>query len=297
MAWTKFQRDEVTVRRTELLKLRRQGVRYDDDRIAALDYSSPEAARKDLTRTLQAHRDAEAAVFRQQENERLDELLEAAWPAATTPKPIRNKEGDIVGEEIDMRAIDTVLRLMDRRAKLNGLDMPVKAEVTGADGGPLSMTPASLTELKNIMQAGATSGDGDSETRTPTARNPTPGEHSPGPAGRIPRPPRTAAPRHPPSRRSGPPRPARRRRTRHGHGPLPRRTRRRPHRRPRETGPAPRPHRPRLPADRSRRANAGNDHHAAAARCRSYLSSVVPAHPCSLLMPCPHFSSVISSAR
>ena len=157
MAWSKYKLDEVVVRRTALLKLRREGVRYDDERIEALGYSSPDAARKDLSRALEAHRNEEAAevgIYRQQENERLDALLEAAWPRATQPSPVFDKDRNVVGEELDMRAVDTVLRLMDRRAKLNGLDMPVKAEVTGADGGPLQLGPASAAELEALIRLG-----------------------------------------------------------------------------------------------------------------------------------------------
>jgi hypothetical protein len=171
MAWSKLKLDEVTVRRTELLKLRRQGVRYDDERIEALGYSSPNAARRDLTRALEAHRkeeEAEVAVYRQQENERLDALLEAAWPRATQPSPVFDKEGNVIGEELDMRAVDTVLRLMDRRAKLNGLDMPAKAELTGAGGGPLQMSQATSAELEALIGLGPapvenTGGDSDGQ--------------------------------------------------------------------------------------------------------------------------------------
>jgi hypothetical protein len=154
MPWSKLKLDEVAVRRTKLLKLRREGVRYDDERVEALGYSSPNAARRDLNRALEAHRQEEAAevgIYRQQENERLDALLEAAWPRATQPHPVFDKEGNTVGEELDMRAVDTVLRLMDRRAKLNGLDMPVKAEVTGAGGGPLQMSKATTAELEALI--------------------------------------------------------------------------------------------------------------------------------------------------
>jgi hypothetical protein len=157
MGWSKLKLDEVTVRRTKLLALRREGVRYDDERVEALGYSSPNAARRDVTRALEAHRDEEAAevgIYRQQENERLDALLEAAWPRATQPHAVYDKEGNVVGEELDMRAVDTVLRLMDRRAKLNGLDMPAKAEITGANGGPLQMSQASDAELEALMNAG-----------------------------------------------------------------------------------------------------------------------------------------------
>lgn len=156
MAWSKFKLDEVVVRRTKLLELRRQGVRYDDERIEALGYSSPSAARKDLNRLLEAHRNEEAAevsTYRQQENERLDALLEAAWPRATQPSPVFNKDGEVVDHALDMRAVDTVLRLMDRRAKLNGLDMPVKAEVTGAEGGPLAISTADPDKLASLIAA------------------------------------------------------------------------------------------------------------------------------------------------
>lgn len=159
MPWSKLKQDEVAVRRTALLKLRREGVRYDDERILSLGYNSPATARSDLKRALEAHRDeerAEVSVYRQQENERLDALLEAAWPAATTPKAIRNKEGDVVGEEIDMRAVDTVLRLMDRRAKLNGLDMPVRTELSGPDGGAVPLGSGSLTELQTLIRLNTT---------------------------------------------------------------------------------------------------------------------------------------------
>ncbi|MFJ7297528.1 hypothetical protein [Streptomyces collinus] len=163
MGWSKLKLDEVTVRRTKLLALRREGVRYDDERVEALGYSSPNAARRDLNRALEAHRDEEAAevsIYRQQENERLDALLEAAWPRATQPHAVYDKEGNVVGQELDMRAVDTVLRLMDRRAKLNGLDAPTKAELSGPGGGPVSLNTASVSELRNLIDA---AGDPDPE--------------------------------------------------------------------------------------------------------------------------------------
>lgn len=154
MAHSKLKLDETRQRRTALLRLRRQGIRYDDERILSLGYSSPSAARRDLTRALEAHRDEEAtevSIYRQQENERLDSLLEAAWPRATQPTPVYSKDGQIVGEELDMRAVDTVLRLMDRRAKLNGLDAPVRTELSGPDGGAVPLGNGSLAELDALI--------------------------------------------------------------------------------------------------------------------------------------------------
>jgi hypothetical protein len=145
---------ETAGRRADLIRLRRSGVRFDDPLILALGYSSSGAARKDLIRALEQNRDEEAAeisVYRQQENERLDSLLEAVWGKATTPSPVFDREGMEVAREIDLKAVDTVLKLMDRRAKLNGLDMPVKTELSGPDGGDIPFGNGGLHELSALM--------------------------------------------------------------------------------------------------------------------------------------------------
>lgn len=154
MPRSKAEMAEVADRRKQLVALRRRGVRYDDQRIVDLGYSSPAAARKDFIRALEHARDeqaAEVSVYRQEENERLDALLEAAWPRATQPSPIFDKEGNVVGEQLDMRAVDTVLRLMDRRAKLNGLDAPIRTELSGPDGGAVPLGNGSLAELNALI--------------------------------------------------------------------------------------------------------------------------------------------------
>ncbi|WP_031031734.1 MULTISPECIES: hypothetical protein [unclassified Streptomyces] len=158
---------ETAARRAKLLKLRRQGVPYDDPRIMDLGYANTGAARKDLTRALQHHHEeeaAEASVYRQQENERLDALLAAVWDKATTPSPVFNKEREIVAQEIDLKAVETVLKLMDRRAKLNGLDMPQRTELSGPDGGAVPFGTGSLDELNTLI--------GFAGQNTPTAGSP-----------------------------------------------------------------------------------------------------------------------------
>ncbi|MFI0929696.1 hypothetical protein ACH4TP_38095 [Streptomyces sp. NPDC021012] len=153
---------EVAHRRAKLIRLRRQAVPFDDPRIVNdLGYSSAGAARKDLIRALESNRDdeaAEASVYRQQENERLDALLAAVWPQATEKRPIIGKDGEYVGEGVDIRAVDTVLRLIDRRAKLNGLDMPAAVEVSGPGGGALRLDAVNLAQLNELI---ATAGDPD----------------------------------------------------------------------------------------------------------------------------------------
>ncbi|MGW1468565.1 hypothetical protein ACWCPT_29990 [Streptomyces sp. NPDC002308] len=159
---------EIAGRRAQLVRLRRRGVRFDDQQILDLGYGSPASARKDLIRALEQNRDEEAAevsIYRQQENERLDDLLKAAWPQATELRPVLNREGDVVANEIDLKAVDTVLKLMDRRAKLLGLDMPVKAELSGPNGGAMRIGPVGLAELRNLIK---TAGDPDSDTEDET---------------------------------------------------------------------------------------------------------------------------------
>ena len=103
----------------------------------------------------------------QQENERLDALLESAWPRATTPSPVFDKEGEVIDHVLDMRAVDTVLKLMDRRAKLNGLDMPVKAELSGPDGAAIRVTTGTLSELRGLINTAGDPDQDDDRSETP----------------------------------------------------------------------------------------------------------------------------------
>lgn len=167
MPASKAHQADVAARRADLIRLRRKAVPFDDDRVLALGYNSAGAARKDLIRALKANRDdeaAEASVYRQQENERLDSLLAALWPQATEKRPILDREGNVVGNEVDVRAVDTVIRLIDRRAKLNGLDAPATVEVSGPGGGAVRLDHVGLAELnKLIATAGEPDGQDDDE--------------------------------------------------------------------------------------------------------------------------------------
>lgn len=155
---------ETAERRADLIKLRIAGVSFDDPRVLALGYSSRGAATKDMIRALEQRRDEEAAAasaYRQQENERLDELMAAVWERATTPSPQFSKDGIHTHDEIDLRAVDTLLRLMDRRAKLNGLDSPIRTEVSGPDGGAVPLGNGSLLQLNKLITIAGQTGPAD----------------------------------------------------------------------------------------------------------------------------------------
>ncbi|GAA1328281.1 hypothetical protein GCM10009647_066450 [Streptomyces sanglieri] len=87
MPASKAKQAETAERRTELLRLRIQGVKYDDARVLALGYSTPGAASKDVIRALQVRRDAEAAeasVYQQQET---NASTPSSKPSGARPPP------------------------------------------------------------------------------------------------------------------------------------------------------------------------------------------------------------------
>ncbi|MEV2259201.1 hypothetical protein AB0J13_11135 [Streptomyces anulatus] len=188
---------ETSERRAKLIRLRRQGVPYDDRRIMDLGYATSGAARKDVIRALERNRAEEAAevgVYRQQENERLDaelerlEGLEAAARRVLANRHILVNNGRVIlhpdtNEPMEddapvLQAIDRLVKIDDarrrngeRRAKLNGLDMPVKAEVSGPDGGPLQMGPVNEAELEVLMSLGRSTASANEGTTTEAAED------------------------------------------------------------------------------------------------------------------------------
>ena len=58
-------------------------------------------------------------------------------------KRIHDCEGDVFSPMLDalrLRIYDRIMKIMERRAKLMGLDAPVRAELSGPDGGPIELT-------------------------------------------------------------------------------------------------------------------------------------------------------------
>lgn len=98
------------------------------------------AACKDVREALKERRselEEKTEDLREIENARLDRLFFVAYRQAV-------KEGNLP-------AIDRALRIMERRARLLGLDRPVKTELTGADGGAIEFTNTSLDELEALI--------------------------------------------------------------------------------------------------------------------------------------------------
>jgi len=103
----------IAERRAQALQLRRAGADY--RAIAAAMGVTVHVAWNDVQRGLKAIIQEPAEDVRQLELERVDRLFMVAYQKA------------LAG---DLKAIDTCLRIMDRRAKLLGLDVPQKVDLT-----------------------------------------------------------------------------------------------------------------------------------------------------------------------
>lgn len=154
MGTTKAKQAKVAERRAKAITLRLAGMDWQTiaDR---LEYTSRGAACQDVARALEANlaeQSQAADTLREVESLRLDRLQAAAWPAAVKG---------------DLKAIETVLKVIDRRVKLQGLDMPLRAELSGPDGGPMQLQHANLAKLYDLIDAAGE--DDPDDDLTPTA--------------------------------------------------------------------------------------------------------------------------------
>lgn len=115
---------ELVEKERQVLELRRAGATWDDC-ARAVGYATPQGALLAYRRAIQrAMLDAGADEARQTELDRLDRLQRGVWAQAVNG---------------DVGAINSVLRIMDRRARLLGLDAPIKQEITVEQIDPTSI--------------------------------------------------------------------------------------------------------------------------------------------------------------
>lgn len=111
-----MQEDKIKGHENQLraLELRKAGLTY--QKIAdALGYANPMGAWKAVNSALKKTLQEPSDDLRKMEVERLDAMLFALYPSA-----MKGMQG----------AVDRILRIMERRAKLLGLDAPTKTDVT-----------------------------------------------------------------------------------------------------------------------------------------------------------------------
>ncbi|NUS25041.1 MAG: hypothetical protein HOV92_12575 [Streptomyces sp.] len=153
MAWPAAKIAEVEERRAALIRLRRTRTPYDDPKVLALGYASPQAARKDFYRAVTARREAtqaEVADYREEQNVIFENLLDTYLPLALGAED----------NPPDLKAADLVLKTLERQAKVNGWEEALKAELSGPGGGPMKLQAASVAKLIDLIN---TAGDEDED--------------------------------------------------------------------------------------------------------------------------------------
>ncbi|SHL75449.1 hypothetical protein [Streptomyces yunnanensis] len=120
MVASKAQQAATAERRAKAIRMKIEGATY--TQIAdALGYASRSAAHMDVKRSLERHVVEEGLAieaWRELELARLDTLQQAIWDKAMSGDP---------------RVIEAALKILDRRAKLLGLDSAIKLEVLTVD--------------------------------------------------------------------------------------------------------------------------------------------------------------------
>lgn len=148
---------DTAERDAQACELRSRGARLQD--IAdELGFGDRSAARKAIERALDATVAEDAGALRQLELDRLDRLyraglkvLETAHITVSHGAIVRGDDGKPLPDDGPvLQAIDRLVRIADRRAKLLGLDAPAKLEVT--QGGDLD---AAIAELEAELRARA----------------------------------------------------------------------------------------------------------------------------------------------
>lgn len=141
MPASKAQQAHTAKRRAQAIQMLLAGVDYDTI-TEKLGYASRQAASKDVCRALDIYREEmreQAANHQARQLMRLDRVLAAVWP-----KVLKG----------DLKAADTALRVITQQCKVLGVDAPIRAEITGPGGGPISLTPADMDEFERLLSAG-----------------------------------------------------------------------------------------------------------------------------------------------
>ena len=119
---------EVAQHRGEALEYRKMG--YSFDAIGqAMGVSTPRAHQL-VTEGLRTVLLEPAEEVLKLELVRLDDLLVGSWEAAAKGDP---------------QSLQNVMRILERRAKVLGIDAPIKQELSGTDGGPIKVTAIEWT--------------------------------------------------------------------------------------------------------------------------------------------------------
>lgn len=145
MPASRAQRVTIADRRAKLVAYRRQRIPFEDI-FAELGYKSSADARKDFHRALEqsiAAQHASVEVYREEQLMELDHLAEEAHKVLAATHYILTPGGKVAVDPdteqplLDhgpkLAAIDRLVKILDRIAKLRGTDAPTRVEVLTID--------------------------------------------------------------------------------------------------------------------------------------------------------------------
>jgi len=119
MSESELRRFDAKERQRQAIQLKMAGASY--TQIAdQLGYASASGAHAAVKRAMEEVPNEEVDSLRQVDNARLNQMLLGVWGKA---------------QKGDFGAIDRALKIMERMAKLNGVDAPTKSEITNIGGG------------------------------------------------------------------------------------------------------------------------------------------------------------------
>lgn len=148
-----IKRQQRTARNTQAVTLRLSGLTY--AQIGERMGISTNSAQRMVTRTLQESQDAAVDNLRSIENARLDRAQAAIWK-------------DVL--DGDLQAVQTFLRISDRRAKMNGLDAPQKVDMNLNVKQEMEQA---ITELESVLIQGEVIDDDDTSPQAVEAPHDT----------------------------------------------------------------------------------------------------------------------------
>lgn len=102
-------------------------------------YNSGHAALIAVQRLIRRFTREDIAVAHGIHRERIETLLRSLWLAAVNPGMAQQaaRQAGNPAPPTQERAVELLIRLLDQEAKIDGTYAPARAEVSGADGGPI----------------------------------------------------------------------------------------------------------------------------------------------------------------
>ncbi len=147
--------DRIWLRRAEAVKLRARGKGFQE--IADTLKIGLATAHLDVrTAMTEIAKEAEENVLAERGTElsRLERALEVVETVLLNAPTAEN------GEELQLKALDRLIKIQDQRSKLLGLYSPEKRELSGPDGGPIAIDARAALLERITGRAGAPNGPG-----------------------------------------------------------------------------------------------------------------------------------------